>query len=695
MITLTRIFHGNFKITLAQRLRETAGLRSFFLDAKFRRAAFLSAVVLACLSYLGRQAFFDPETEFLAPSFRGDWIVHPRPRIRFRGYPGCEDTIFSRVFRLESVPGNYYVAITAMRGYKLQINGHALETEMPENWKSPTRIDIAGRLKQGKNEIELRVFGPKNPGALLLEGPPEIRSGTGWKVRYDSKKRRWRKEVAAVPALRGEHYLLNKKNAFSRSKHRKLWIALFAVYLLFIIYSLMPISLKPWMSRSLPGRISFPRSRGLRFIARHGPCILIVLLTATLQFRNTARYPYRKAPFDSRGHAEYIRHVSSEWKTPLPTDGWEMFQPPAYYFSSAALCRIFGTGVGKESDFKTAQFLTTAMGILNILAAWAVLAIIFPWRYTARFLGTAVAAILPMGFYMNSLVTNEVFAGSVIALGLALAIKCLSSPSKLLNTAAPFICGLACAAALLSKYTGLFLTITIFAYFAAQLLRRPASRRSWLRISCFGGVVLLLAGWLYLRNYRLYEDPFIGNWDEASGYHYEEEPGYRTLGFYTRFGTVFSHIPEHSRWSSFADGEYGSMWGDSHHAFYRKPREHTRNVTTVIYALALLPSVAILIGFIKSIRIIVSRGLGHRLTIPVLLSILTVTGVLSFTLENPSRYVIKAFFFLSLIPCIGLFSGIGLQIMIRQLGRLKYLLYAGAAALAGLVIYLFGNYPLQ
>ena len=61
----------------------------------------------------------------------------------------------------------------------------------------------------------------------------------------------------------------------------------------------------------------------------------------------------------------------------------------------------------------------------------------------------------------------------------------------------------------------------------------------------------------------------------------------------------------------------------------------------------------------------------------------------SFTMEAPFFSTIKAFFLLSLVPAVGVFSGLGLEQAAQGLGRMRWLLYANLALLAGAVLCLF------
>lgn len=105
--------------------------------------------------------------------------------------------------------------------------------------------------------------------------------------------------------------------------------------------------------------------------------------------------------------------------------------------------------------------------------------------------------------------------------------------------------------------------------------------------------------------------------------------------------------------------------------------------------LAFLPSVAILLGFGKALWYLLRWEWNHPFLIFVFTSVLSVASAIQFTMEVPFYSKVKAFFFLSLISSIGVFAALGLETMVGQLGRLRWLLYGNLAALYGIILYLF------
>ena len=58
----------------------------------------------------------------------------------------------------------------------------------------------------------------------------------------------------------------------------------------------------------------------------------------------------RTAGFDAHGHLEYIERVQTQGGITLADQGAEMFQPPLYYYLSAAALGASGRSVGEPGD---------------------------------------------------------------------------------------------------------------------------------------------------------------------------------------------------------------------------------------------------------------------------------------------------------------------------------------------------------
>ena len=667
---------------------------------KFWYYLIIASLCISPFAFLFYQARYSPKIEFLFPSLRGDWILHSAEKIS-----GTVE--FRRQFKLGNIPSKCKIKVWAMLRFSIVVNELAVEENSQRrqtNWKFSRTYNIAPLLQKGENVIVIRVSNPEGPPALLVEGPtlksPEGKiklssnrktklsvseANTDWEAASDPNFNEW---ASAIPTFKDESRLGEKKGPIQKSPKYPIYMMFFGAYLLFILLAVNPrrIFYKSGIHRN---RV-FPKNSvsNLSRLLSWMPYLVIIVIMLVANLHNTAIYSYKRSGFDWSGHVEYITYMASKWRAPIATEGWEMFQPPFYYFLSAIVYRLFGGEAAEPGSLKAVQIMGALSGVANACFAWLVLRKLFERNHLIQLLGFSVVAFLPMCFYMNPLISNEFFSGSIISLAIYLLIRCGFEERIKIQHAV--VLGVGVGLALLSKYTATFVFLTAATVLAIRVLINPATRKREAAILViFLAVVFALSGWLYVRNFVKFHDPFIGNWDKKSGYHYEQHHGYRTLGFYLKFGSVFLHAPERSRWASFWDGKYGSMWMDTHGSFLNLGDEKANLYGSVIIYLALLPSVAILLGFYQSLRSIFSSARCNPNLALVMVSILTIISLISFTMEVPFFSTIKAFFYLSLLPPIAVFAGKGLYTMCRNLGKFRFIVYANLIVLYLLIINLF------
>ncbi|HIB87514.1 TPA: hypothetical protein EYO57_09955 [Candidatus Poribacteria bacterium] len=636
------------------------------MDNRLPQNRILFAIGFICLPlvYLSYQAFVSPQIEFLRPALRGKWITHPNPPIDFQQSSTCPNVIFYRDFQLDEIPEKEKIRVTAMRSFWIRVNNEPIPFDPPNSWKSSIHINLVPYLQSGQNTIRIQVGGPKNPPALLVEGRRLLRSGENWQV---ALKPDLSDLSAASIALQDEHYLNSNPNPIRQS-------TFFVFYLIgFLAYSVLGVV----VLFIRPNETKFDQDTNLW--KKHGFCFLLFLIAVIIQLHNVSTYAHTRSHFDWQGHVDYIQHIATHWKIPIATDGWEMFQPPLYYLISAVILKTSG------GSLKAVQIFTTLTGLGNLLFSWFLLCQVFPTQTRKRNLGFSVIAMLPMGFYMNSMVSNEIFSGSVISGTIVLSTYLLFKKG-LTSYKASILIGLASGLGLLSKYTALFVLLSLLLLLGLRFITRQIT---WKRIVTVICTVSLTCGWLYGRNIVRFGDPFIGNWDEASGFHYEQSPGYRNVQFYTQFGSVFYHLPVRSRWVSFWDGKYGSMWTDTHGTFLNLSNPTTQLLGSLSLWLALLPTLAIVFGFGYAIKFLIRHEWNHPYFVMVTTSVLTILSLVSFTMEIPTYSTIKAFFFLSMIPIIGVFAALGLERLCLNLGKLRWIVYIHLGTFYGIVSYLF------
>ena len=543
------------------------------------------------------------------------------------------------------------------------------------NWKNPILFDIAPQLHQGENVVDVEVQNPMGFPSLLFQGNTNIKrsslsSDLAWEVSYRDTKDWERVKIAGK----------------SKKAKKTVSLSLLLFFLLsFIVFSLLPMSLKKTLRLSKifqnqqthrPKENTFPIESGI---------YLIFFILILINILNVVKYPYEKG-FDAHGHVEYVKYVALHWHSPLANQGWEMFQPPAFYFLAAVLYQFFGLFTSESVCFKAIQFLSAVSGTGIVVFVYLILRKLYPQNPLFQLLGVSIGAFLPILLYMNPLVSNEILAGLMISI--ALYILLYYGFEEYLSLSKSLLLGLSVGLALLTKYTAVCIFLTSFFILLTRIFANLSVwRKELLNITIFIFTVFLVSGWFYVRNFVIFDNAFIGNWDEVSGFHFEQPPGYRTLNFYTQFGSVFFEHPYANRFISFWDGIYATLWTDGHGYFVTQPNQII--LMKLIIWLAVIPTTAILLGFFQSVKSIFKSPYRNPDLALVLLSLLTLTAIISFTIEVPYYSTIKAFFFLSLTIPISIFAGKGLSTMNESFGRFKVVIYADLIVLYGLIALVF------
>lgn len=607
------------------------------------------------IGFFAYQIWFNPEIEFLPPCLKARWVLHPEQNVlHFQHGLPSEDVIFKLPFELKPpLPERASMKIKAMRIYSFRINGDPVGHSRPgHNWKRFDRYDIRPFLKPGRNVIVVRVSNPTGFPILLVEGEvgKRISLNTSPDSNWVASKPGRKEWVKCVPAIYRRPEPLKPKMA----------LLLFG-YLGFILFLFLP-----------------KRLRGVN-VENRIPAILywsvvggIFLALVLLNLHNAYVYPYKRG-IDQSGHVEYIEHFTHSARVPLAFEGWEMFQPPFYYVLASLIYRASGS-------LKSAQYLTAVFGTLNVVLAFLMLRLILPERRELHLLGLTLAAFMPMQVYMNPLITNEVPSAAMISLSLYLGLRWLRR--ERVGWLRFALLGLSLSLALLTKYTALFVLITLTLVYLLRWIKDGKE---------FGGIILMLliviisAGWFYARNLVIFGDPLVGNWDEQSTFHYEQNPGYRTLSFYLKFGSaLYSKNIENHRWTSFWDGEYASMWAENH--FFVARMEDKRQMTLMRWTLflALLPTVAMAVGALRAAKKVLFEN-DLRSFALLFLAFLSVTSAVNFSMEIPFFSTVKAFFLLSLLGPFVVFICEGFDMIMARSGHVRWTVHAVTAAIAVMV----------
>ena len=198
-----------------------------------------------------------------------------------------------------------------------------------------------------------------------------------------------------------------------------------------------------------------------------------------------------------------------------------------------------------------------------------------------------------------------------------------------------------------------------------NLVQDRAQISHWLRLPGITiGATFAVCGWHYLRIWRHFGKPIVGNWEAALGFPWWQDPGFHTSGDYLRFGRAL-FAPLYSGFNGFADGIYSTVWGDSlcgglSGVLSRTPWNYSLIIAG--YWFALIPTLLIVTGIaVALIRFV--RKPSPLWFLLIGFSAAVAFAVVFMTVRVASYAQIKAFYGLSAIVPLSCFAAIGWQIV--------------------------------
>src|SRR5438094_4922582 len=514
-----------------------------FLLKPWHRAIGVAAFAGVGLSVLTWIAWNDPAINFLSRDKRAEWIVFPAAVDAHAHWFASLDATFRREFVLTDRPAAARLGVRAMRGAEVRINGGPIRFPSNRNWKEIVSIDVAGQLQGGSNVIEARVFNHNGPPALWLTLNTDqlsLRSDKTWEVSFAGSSWRHAALAAAAKTPGPGNSIAGGEGTFDALKKVwPFWIVLLVIasVAIFIWNLILKSSTTRWQEKTL---------------------LLILAGLWLLLFWNNSRLLPFHAGFDSEEHLKYINYIQEHRVLPLPTEGWEMYQPPLYYLIAAASLSACKLSINDSMSVVVLRLLGGFFGIVELILIFLSLRLLVPAR--TALVGFFLAAFLPMHLYMAHYVTNEMLTAALATATLYLCLGLLKSETPRASQFAWL--GLALGAAMLAKATAILLLPVVIVAISCKL----AYTRARIRMS-IGNLGLLLAicfivcGWHYARIWLRFGTPLVGNWDVLSGFTWWQEPGYHTSADYLRFGQSLVR-PLFSGFAGFADGICSTLWGD-------------------------------------------------------------------------------------------------------------------------------------
>jgi len=610
------------------------------LRKPWQRAVLIVVAWAAAISILVRSAQQNPAINFLPRDRKAEWIVFPTAVDAHAHWFASLDATFRREFVLPGQPRTARLSVRAMRRAELKINGRPVQLARNGNWKNVATIDVAKELRAGANVIEARVFNHNGPPALWLfldADGSSLRSDQTWEASFAGSS--WRPALLATEAKKaglgnslagGEHTLDALKKVWP------FWSVFFGIA----------------CATAFAWRVVFKNSVSQRwqivFLAILG-CLWLLLI-----WNNNRWLPFYRG-FDSKEHLSYISYIQQHRALPLPTEGWEMYQPPLYYLLAAVCLSLTHLSANDPTSVFILRWVGAFLGIAQFIFVFLTLRLLLPIR--AALMGLLFAGFLPMHLYIAHYVTNEILVAALATVTLYLCVRWLKNESP--RAMGLVWIGLALGAAMLTKATAILLLPIVAAAIAGKSIIERAPIVRWLgNLTLLLAVCLSVCGWHYVRIWLKFGAPLVGNWDVLSGFTWWQEPGYRTAVDYFRFGRALV-APLFSGLAGVPNGIYSTLWGDGLCGGASSPDIPWRESLTVAgYLCALIPTALVIAGIFAALAQFIRKPSAALFLLLGFFAAI-VMGFALMTLKIPSYAEAKAFYGLSALTPLCFFGALG------------------------------------
>ena len=279
-----------------------------------------------------------------------------------------------------------------------------------------------------------------------------------------------------------------------------------------------------------------------------------------------------------------------------------------------------------------------------------------------------MATLLPAHLYHAHYVTNETAFSLLVSAAFFCALRILCadddpSGARTPSFRASVLLGVFAGGAMLAKLSALIFLPVLFAALLAHLLsQRESTLIAWLKVLVVPiAVCLLVCGWYW---WPVWNEggPYANSSRWGYGTGWWQQDGYRTLGYYFRFGQTLAH-PLYAGFHSFWDGLYSTLWGDALcggavSVDARPPWNY--ELLKGGYWIALVPTLAVALGFGFAFAQVLRRGSAKWL-LPVGTTLLFGVAAVYFSLIAPGTSQVRSSFGLMLLVPFCAFFALGLE----------------------------------
>ncbi|HXC51672.1 MAG TPA: hypothetical protein VN634_12350 [Candidatus Limnocylindrales bacterium] len=425
---------------------------------------------------------------------------------------------------------------------------------------------------------------------------------------------------------------------------------------------------------------------------------VMVLVAAAIRLNNAFVYPFLRG-YDGFAHFGYIWFLAEAGRIPLPSAGWEFFQPPGYYASMAALWNLL-SGTDAVLRLRIGTAIIAILGLTQAFVAYAIVRRAFPEKRLVQLLAAGLMLFLPVHLYSAGFIGNENLTAVLSSLSL-LALWWTLGGESFYRAA---VLGLILGVTMLAKFTGFVVVATAFATIGLKALLQRRIVTGAMLLSVTAAVMLVICGWFYGRNFVLYGHPFQMSRDQLflSQIESSQIQGKRHLLEYVLFDPVILYRPQWPRGLSLSDpipwdysysalresiptGLYANTWFDGYGGFVL-PRvttsEASRRAGQALLTLGMIPTILMLVGIWAGITKLRRSGWDDTIVMMLIATVAMAVVVIQYTLSVTTQSAVKSTYLMPVAVAAAFWFALGFERATATRPRLIAPLTAACALLA-------------
>ncbi len=433
--------------------------------------------------------------------------------------------------------------------------------------------------------------------------------------------------------------------------------------------------------------------------------ILIIGAASMLRLHNAAFYPYILG-MDCSGHIDYINDLAAG-RFPLLlgyADKHEYVHPPAYYFISAQLVKLW-SALDKVDLYKVVQYYSWALSTAAI-ALFAMLAARFlQGPSTLKLSALLFLAFLPGEIVLDPMIGYRIQMFFLSSLILYYYFHCTVSKQPTLREV--LVMGLILALGNLSQYTGTVFSLVVLLSFLFSAVRGREGRAGNRALFAVLLVTVLLAsGWFYALNQRIYGSFFIWN---MPGEQYQPKKGMEILSnrspsYFVLFDAEMFRSTDFGGASRyFWSGLYAGMWLDERNFFF--PKLYHRNQLTepmrhetdhlrlqrILACLGIAPTLVLLLGAVAAASDLLRRRSTPVYSLAFFISFSFIISMALFVIKYPfdDLGVLKFSYMVGAAPALGILFFRGAKALVSRFSFMAYPILAYQVLLSLFILDLF------